>query len=553
MGGEASRPSVANCISPTVLHEIKKCTLGKLREAMEYWQRELYSRKNMTLHHLDDVLGHLVSDSEIHFQIFSGSEKHVNSVEVFSVFAILASDSVEAKVKYLFNWFGKESARVKKDVIKSVLINLLNGVSKLFRTPVPTDMVLDALISSYFTESSIQKFDKAEDLVEISGGGGASNLLIPFGVIWEWCQDNKDVSEFLENISNVCIASKSAKNKIMSIDTSKALVDSKIAFIEKSMNPALSFKTRNVLWRVKLKDLFQDSWLDALPVIDESLNVFSALELMSLRNTRAIAVMKQQEIPINIADSGSGGNSPKAKKRIRTVLSGVLDYITLATWLVDCCPDSILTDIDAKTLIRSRVAHKNIDINVNAGIDFGTLLQSIGTLGNRDRRQSTTQSHNIWQDVGEKFATTSLQEVMAYVADFERTQGIFVDRDDFATLNVDEYIYSAMLQFSKGYRTLPLRIGETSKNKIVHLLSDVEMAYFIWENSDIMLGDFRKTEVGQCGLMKVPIAIPADTNLACAFKITSMKKVETAVILVIYFLNVKINLVVKYSYFIFVG
>jgi hypothetical protein len=462
----------------------------------------------------------------------------VNSVEVFAVFAILSSDSLEAKVRYLFNWFGKESTRVKKDVIKNLLINLLNGISKLFRAPVPSDMTLDALISSYFTESSIQKFDKSEDLVDISGGAGASNLLIPFGVVWEWCQDNKDISEFLESISNACTASLSVTNKVIKVGTSKAFADSKIASVEKSINPALTFKTRNVLWRVKLKDLFQNSWLDSLPVIDESLSVFSALELMSLRNTRAVAVMTQQDIPATIAGSTSSMNSSKTRKRTRTVLSGVVDYITLVTWLVDCCPDSILTDLDAKVLIKSRVANKNLEINANAGIDFGTLLQTIGTLGNRERRQSTTQSQNIWQDVGEKFATTSLQEVMAYVAELERIQGIFVDRDDSSTLDVDEYIYSAVLQFSKGYRTLPLRMGETSKNKIVHLLSDVEMAHFIWENSDMMLGDFRKTEVGQCGLMKVPVVIPADTNLASAFKIISTKKVETAIVLVSYLQNI---------------
>jgi hypothetical protein len=530
MGGETSRPTVANCEEPSVLNEIKRCTLAKLREVMEYWQREHYSRKNMTPQLLDDVLGHLISDSEMHFKLFSGPESHVISMEIFTVFAILSSDSAHSKVKYLFSWFGRDNPRVKGETIKIILEHVLNGVSKLFRTTVPPGAALDSLITASFTEASIQKFDKGEDVPNASGNS-ASGLHIPFEAVWEWCQDNKEVSEFLDAVLSACITPQSVTlTTSTKVDTSKVLAASMITVVEKSMNSALFFEKRNVLWKFKLKDLLQESWLEPVPTIDIEETVFAALELMAVRNIRAVAVTAYQEAVMTPSGSSS---SMKGKRRGRNIFCGVLDYVTLASWLVECCPDSILTH--AETKLKARVQHKTShEINANAGnlIDFGSLLQSIGTLGNRNRRNSTTQQSNNVSYIGERFGMTSIREVMSDIAAHEAMQGLFLDRDDTATLCVEEYIYSAVLQFSKGYRTVPLRIGEIENNKVVHILSDIEMAQFIWENSELLLGNFRWTEVGRSGMMKIPAVMYSDFNLATALKVISTKKIDTGIVLV---------------------
>ena len=162
MGGETSRPSLENSKSPEKLNEINKCYLSQIEEVIDYWQRELYSRRSLRLEHFDEIFGHLFGDSEIHFIDFSTNNK-ADTREVLIVLILLCRDSPQKKVQFLFDFFGSRNPKVKRDAIKSCIEYITIGISRVFNTSVPSSSDILAFVNASFTFSNLQKFEKNLD------------------------------------------------------------------------------------------------------------------------------------------------------------------------------------------------------------------------------------------------------------------------------------------------------------------------------------------------------------------------------------------------------
>ena len=524
MGGDLSKPTSKNCRNISKLNEIKRCTLNQLLEAIDYWQRELFSRRTLFVNHFDEILGQLVKDSESHFKDFSGENKSASTIEVFTVFALFSSDSAQSKLKFLFNLFGKGNPRIRKEGIKIAVETIINGTSKVFDVFVPQTNEIYALIDSSFTHTSIQKFEKSEETQDSQNSTTSSNILsIPYAAIWEWYQDNKQVSEYLDAVLSICNKPQTVGQRRASVDTSAVIATSKMIRADLSMNPALNNKTRNALWNFKVKDMIDESWDDNLPAIDIEDTVFKVLELITVSKKTSFAVFK-----LPSKDEVYSGKSNKKQKS--KVYCGILDIDTIVAWFAECIPETITNNSNETKLDNSAKKKTNDRLSV----DMSSIMISMNLLGNRNRRDDESSSHNQWNHIGEIFACTTIKEMLENLRAKNELLG-FSSEDELVSIHIDEYIYSVMNLFARGHKNVAIRISDASKNKIIHILRDIDMVSFLFQNFNDFFTEIKNIAIENTSLVRSPFTLSFNSNYASAIILLAKNKIESAIILVLLF------------------
>ena len=160
MVGDYSRLCLEKCNSEVRLNEIRRCKLTHIVDAIEYWNCELFRRKILHYEHFNEIFGPLVADTQLQFRDFLRMDQEsqqedritkdawrIDAMETFATFILLSHESLQPRLKFLFDLFGKQHDKFNKNSLKHMLLASTRGISRLFKGI--TDRKLDQHILSY--------------------------------------------------------------------------------------------------------------------------------------------------------------------------------------------------------------------------------------------------------------------------------------------------------------------------------------------------------------------------------------------------------------------
>ena len=536
MGGESSRLHLENCNSEARLNEIRRCKLSHVTEAIEYWNSELFRRKKLYYKHFNEVFGPLVSDTELHFRDFVQADKKrgdarcVDASEAFAAFILLSHESLQPKVKFLFDFFGKQDTKSSKRSIQHVLQASARGMSRLFNAEAPTALHLDNLIETSLFSSPVEIRGSIEDHLTIAtftlstASAVTSTYQLSFPIIWQWCQDNKDIYDYLGMITNITFKTGLMKYNTMVEDSqrSKTTVSNLTSDKqtgERTINHAFHRSSRNALWSYRMSDVIRDEWIKDLVSVDLEDNVFDVIQIMVLTKCSAVAVME------SLKEDGLRRTWRQTK---RGKYVGMIDQLSLISWLVRCYPENF-PDVSNSTHESKKSRSKGQTI-----VDCKDMMLNIAMLttaqkGDRTREDIPAVELKKCQEIGVQFATATIRHVLKELQMEEEQQGFNVYSDG-VTLHTGEYIYPAIYLFAKGYRNVAIRIAPAIDSKIVCILKDTDMASFVHSHSLSILGEAKFT-AAQHFPMKLPLSISMKSTYAMACKMLATKRVGCCIIL----------------------
>ena len=83
---------------------------------------------------------------------------------------------------------------------------------------------------------------------------------------------------------------------------------------------------------------------------------------------------------------------------------------------------------------------------------------------------------------------------------------------------------------------MAVRLTPAENSKVIHILKDVDFAAFLCKYSAEILIDFRKLPLAFAGVIRNPVLLSSECNFGTALSLLVSKKVDTAIILVLFYL-----------------
>ena len=366
-----------------------------------------------------------------------------------------------------------------------MLLASTRGISRLFNAEAPTVSQIENLINTLLATTTTTTVVIPWS-TEVDAQGGTSDLTttsvtmftnqISFPVFWEWCQDNKDVYDYLDMITKVTFIAGSVKdvsavNDSQRRKTTVSKLTSDTQTGEQSINHAFHKSSRNALWTYRIKDIIGEDWVEEIVFVESEDTVFDILELMMVSKCSVVAVVQP------LKDDGLGKTFHKAK---HGKYVGVIDHLTLISWLVHCYPVNFFNISNSN---RKKRIHR---LKGERIVDSREMMFNIATLSNM---QNTNKRDEIEIDVsiemlkqcrelGEHFATTTVGHLLQELQNKYQQDG-FHNLNRVVTLHTEEYIYSAIYLFAMGHKNVAVRIAPAFDSRVVHILKDTDMAYFV--------------------------------------------------------------------------
>ena len=345
------------------------------QEAHSVWKITYLSNPALNLQAFEELFGSLFNDTEKHFKDFLVAKNYSTcvAIEIFSILAMLCpADSVLARLTFVLSLFVDRNEQISTEHLQQVFNKVLVGFHRLFDIIMSTKEEVDSFVRgslfSFKIRNSPTEYNSHTDNNKDSDNGAelddetrlmnslmntGSAVAIKVSEFWQWSQDTREISDFLEAVKVVCESFRRQKNEkktaavkvnVMldqetdddgdddddnasgdheersnstrvantpvivvpyenrkgsivkgAFDSQKGRRASALAVSAKLALPPVVLdcsllRTRHPLWKFRIIDLVDDSWFHELPIVSTEDKVFSALEQLVLSSRLVLPV-----------------------------------------------------------------------------------------------------------------------------------------------------------------------------------------------------------------------------------------------------------------------
>jgi CBS domain-containing protein len=465
MGNKGSRLKSERCESVERFLELKMCNLVQVALAKSIWMEDFESKENLEVEEFNDVFGHVMGDTSLHYHDFlDANNPYVTEEDLLdgvvsggaiTLLGLVCNDTVKAKLRFVFSVYsrdceGSNDPQVAVALLPRMLCEVIMGMQTYFRaedhiSSQTVEIFVQAAMGSLPMVPLVDPLDVSEKAgpethSKKDGDEGVSasmvdaKMAIKFSDFWDWVQDTSDISLFLDPIFTECFNKETIGNG--AVESAAVLKESKLKVDEDEE----SKRPRNPLWSFQLHDMIDEFWTSELPEVNaDDVTVMSALELLVLTGRFCLPVSAKklaaqtmsQNSPMSSpigTMSGMESSLAGAMRRKSTRLKGkyatgeelqfigVIDLYTVMLLLAETCPDSLLMPIEAPSKIKKALSRK-MSARSSESLMMNFLQASSGIQEpdtSRARRESfgVQGTANEWQKVGELFARMTLRDVM---------------------------------------------------------------------------------------------------------------------------------------------
>lgn len=446
MGNDVKKPAAALLRQPDMFPEVQDAKLSSVKEAADFWMRQYPDTARIGLEEFDELFSCVFKDPEAVYPLFGKRTAVV--LDTFCIVALLADESVDAKLRFIFYLFAEDFAADCKMALCRAFLGVMGGVSCLFNCKVPIrDTVLDYVVAA------VQK------LVDLNSSASRTRIdqkdfPMELDEFIQLVQEDRYISSYTDAVLSMCRTRQYITDAMLTVN--RHVQESKLmSGIEEDAKARK--KSRHPLWRYTILDLFEQSWLQPLPQMDTHDTVLTVLEVKYLHDIliycsytcnglqhcvlsgkNAVPVYSRTPIDTRKAHTAAAtGRSMEMSQAIAAImrhagggatadedekqdehpfqLFDLVDIHTFVYWLAASAPASV---------VNSRHLEKaNEGMSVYAvrkprrrakGLTSGSKMGS-GVLGAgasssaKIRRMSTLPIQDQWQEAGVLFATTQIK------------------------------------------------------------------------------------------------------------------------------------------------
>ena len=438
--------------------------------AKQIWAGDFEGGEHLSREEFDEVFGHLIRDTSMHYTDFTDIDNPEELEEVvldgvvsrsaLTLVGLVSNESVQAKLRFVFAVYsndreGYKDPQVPVPSLLHMLEDVVMGMQVYFRVDqadrISTD-TLDVFFQAALSALPVVPLGDPHTLNDTNGAAATdgdgipstsrnddddekSHMAIRFSDFWNWVQDTTDIAHFLDPILSSCLNGETiGQGGDVGQDGEALLMQSKL----KVGDDMGKLRPKDQLWEYQLHDMIDELWTTDIPVLDaDDTMVMSTLEMLVVTGRFALPVVARK-LAAQAAVGAVGPGSPAlAVEGIATSLAGamrrkssrlkgkfaageklefigVMDLYTIMLLLAETCPDSLLMPIEPPSKIKKALNRK---MSVRSSQSM-----IVSFLASGDRKQSSERGRresmgvkgtsDEWQKVGELFAQMSLRTVM---------------------------------------------------------------------------------------------------------------------------------------------
>lgn len=580
MGNDVKKPSAPLLRQPDLFHEVQDAKISHIREAADFWMTHCPDTARIGSEEFDEMFSCVFKDTEIIYPMFGKRTAVV--VDVFCILALLAQDSVEAKLKFLYYLFADDFAVDCKRALCRAFLGVMNGVACLFNCIVPIkDTVLDYVIAA------VQK------LVDLNGAERVKidqkDFPMQLHEFIQLVQEDRYVSAYVDEVLGMCRVKQYITDAVLTVN--RHAQESKLmSGMEEDVE--MRKKGRHPLWRYTIMDLFEESWLLPLPQMDVHDSVLCVMEHCILSKKNAVPVycrtpvdtrraqaiaaktkssQMSEAIAAIMRNAGGKGSAQVAAADAHVsvddhvdentfLLFDIVDMHSFVYWLAASAPATVINSRhleranEGLSVYATRKPKRRVK-GASAGPKLGTggPPSSAGKM----RRMSTLPIQDQWQEAGDIFATTQIkvacveeQTVMSGDgktespgAKLSKQQGsssvpAISSLNSFAeaprtvrytqanVFQTDQYMYNVIDQIANGFRLIPIASSRLKPYTVTQIVTSKQVVSFLRLFAAELLGKLVTKPVGRSGLMRRAPSIPKETNFGTAIVALAECRVE---------------------------
>lgn len=528
--------------------------LTSIIEAYKYWKYNVSFAKriNISRQIFEDIFGSLLADPDNHFEEFAITNnignKSCNLYEILCMLSIFCNESVESKVNFLFDLFRTEEAKdykISSKEIHVIIDHIIIVINHLFKikdidkyTIINTiDKVMSLLynrIQANINNSIIKVDDNGPTKAEIDG------IRLTFPEFWQLCQDTSIIWDFLNTIDSITRilvlgkvqtfeeekekntelqqSSKEGKEDVDELDeiddhqcddinTRMMKLEIKSGIVDYVALTSVYIRHRHTLWNYTIKNLVDEDWLISFPYVTSEDVVFTALENM--------VCLSKSYFPIFYKEAmASYADTPLSPSAIaKNNLNKINTQRPRDKFELFCIIDTniilkLVAEQSPYMFKESEVPEENQSSqNTNDQVDMKMkgLERSRQGWGNKANNLTSQQQ---WEDFGNSVASSSIRQLIEKHSSIEESKP--------QILLTENYLYDLIYLIAQGHRSIPIATSKLFPNKVTYVLSDVDVAQFIFKNCNEILGKLMRLPVQKTHLMKKVLSIKCDTKVGTA-------------------------------------
>ena len=263
-------------------------------------------------------------------------------------------------------------------------------------------------------------------------------------------------------------------------------------------------RARHALWNYTVKDLVDDNWLTAFPYVTSEDAVFTALENMVCLSKRYFPIFAKEPM-------STYGDTPLSPSAIsKNNLNKVNAYKPKGKYELFCLLDtySILKSLaqHAPYMFKVNEAEEEQEQKANSDNQDSQMLKMRSY--DRSRQWATkgsVQVGSMWQEFGNAVAAATIRQLIdAHPSNVDSKTKIVL---------TENYLYDLIYMIAQGHRSIPVATNKVYPNKVTYVISDDDVASFIFKNANELLGKLMRLPIQKTTLVRRAPTISCNTKL----------------------------------------
>ena len=383
-------------------------------------------------------------------------------------------------------------------------------------------------IQANLNNSTIKVDDNGPTKAEID------NIRLSFPEFWQLCQDTSIIWDFLNTIDSITKilvlgklqtfdlekekntelhSSKEGKEGIDELDeiddhqgddikTRMIKLDVTSGNIDYVALTSVYIRHRHTLWNYTIKNLVNEDWIMSFPYVTSEDVIFTALENMVCLSKSHFPIFYKEPMA-SYADTPLSPSAISKNNLNKTSIQKPRDKFELF-----CIID---TNIILKLVAeQSPYMFKEVEVpeekqNTNENQVEMKMRGLERTRQAWGAKASSLTSQQQWEDFGSAVASSTVRQVIEKHSSNEESET--------QILLTENYLYDLVYMIAQGHCSIPIATSKMFPNKVTYVLSDVDVAQFIFKNCNEILGKLMRLPIQKTNLMKKVLSIKCDTKI----------------------------------------
>lgn len=583
MGNNLVYPTVTSRSSMKIEH-YSKCTITQVAEAFTYFTNSPFANTALLDYAgFEDVFGNLMDDTELQYEIFHNSSSITHTFDIFFVFGLLGSESLKNKLHLLFEMNKENRKKFRIENIIDISLRVARAIEFAFDVHLPskTNIIkyLEDSLQRYQQRKQLEikekvatNYDQLTDLKSAMKKNNTSNSTaeielissssyITFEDVWEWSLDIGSISSLLQAVQSHILANENkiaatkkfnSLGKLLDDDLLEAVSKVDISKLDDDDGPLVYRQSRHPLWNYTVLNFVDESWYDNHIEISLSEKAFIALEYLALSDRIGLPVY------IKNSEAKSPTNRNRAILRdpfpVDGAFFGVFDHFSMISWIIHNSPKTVYEKIkeDEELLLKQKQLFDLSSVSIEQQNDLqlansvfaesssrdsimakslddnNTIVMLLSANSSKLRERSARDTHNTWHQAGELSVHSTVSELLDSFY-LERRKQHNLPVSDIQTM--EQFLYNIVDMYAVGYPFIPVAYSMSTPKNVSHILSGIDIAKFLRDNGNDVLGKFQAVKVMTSGLVKAPITISHKQNLGSALYLLVVRNADSMVVL----------------------